>query len=94
MAKLSELVFALKSILVPFHSSAEFYPYITVFDKEVDMIRKAYPKSRDGFIIGATNPLFVKNFEDILNTLRMDKEFEDNILKKNLIMKTVKTSSL
>jgi hypothetical protein len=91
---LSELVFALQSLVAPFESSAEVYPYVTVFDKEVDLIRKAYPKSRDGFIIGATNPLFVKNFEDLPNILRMDKDFEESILKKNLISKTVKTSSL
>lgn len=70
------------------------YPYITVFDKEVDMIRKVYNKSRDGILIGGTNPLFTKNFEGFPNILRLDKEFEESIIKKNLIMKTVKTNSL
>jgi hypothetical protein len=70
------------------------YPYITVFDKEVDLIRKSYQKNRDGIVIGGTNPLFVKNFEGFPNILRLDKEFEENIIKKNLIMKSVKTSSL
>lgn len=80
--------------MLPFQSSCEVYPYITVFDKEVDHIRKNYLKSRDGIIIGGTNPLFAKNFEEFPNTLRMDKEFEENILKKNLIMKTVRTNTL
>ena len=70
------------------------YPYITVFDKETEHIRETYHKNRDGVIIGATNPWFVKNFEDFPNILRLDKDHEETILKKNLIMKTIKTSSL
>ena len=87
-------MFALQSIIVPFQSTCEVYPYITVFDKEVDQIRKNYSKNRDGIVIGATNPLFVRNFEDFPNILRLDKDFEETILKKNLIMKTIKTNSL
>lgn len=70
------------------------YPYMTVFDKEVDIIRKTYKTSRDGILIGGTNPLFTKNFEEFPNILHMDKEFEESIIKKNLISKTVKTNTL
>lgn len=87
-------MFALQSIVAPFTSSSDFYPYITVFDKEVDTIRKTFQLNRDGIVIGGTNPLFTKNFEAFPNVLRLDREFEEGILKKNLIMKTVKTSSL
>jgi hypothetical protein len=90
----SELVYALHSITAPFQSSCEVYPYITVFDKEVDIILKTYQKSRDGIVVGGTNPILTKTFEGFPNILRLDKEFEENIIKKNLIMKTIKTSSL
>jgi hypothetical protein len=84
----------MQSLTAPFESVAEFYPYMTVFDKEMDLIKKNYMKSREGIVIGATNPLFVKNFEDFPNILRLDKDFEEGVLRKNLIMKTVKTNTL
>lgn len=91
----SELAFILQSITAPFESSCEIYPYITIFDtREVDIITKTHRKCRDGIVVGATNPRVAKDFEDFPNILRMDREFEENILKKNLIMKTVRTSSL
>lgn len=39
MLTLSEVVFGLVSIMKPFRTTADFYPYLTVFDKDMEYIK-------------------------------------------------------
>lgn len=56
----SDLVYALQSIISPFRSSSEYYPYLTVFTQGLSDIEKSMRTSKNGVIIGVTNPLFLK----------------------------------
>jgi hypothetical protein len=56
----SEMVYGLLSIVKPFESCCEFFPYMTVFDKDVDKVSFRINESQTGIVIGVTNPLFLK----------------------------------
>lgn len=59
-------------------------------------------KTHNGIILGVTNPLFLKvtsfsnnkSFTHIENILRLDTDFEKDIIKNNLILKSVWTNTL
>ena len=81
------------SIISPFQSICDYYPYLTVFEKNVNKIAKKIKKSKNGMVIGVTNPVFVKTFSHIPNILRLDQDFEKRVLKKNLILRSVWTNT-
>lgn len=53
----SELIFGMISLIFPIFYSAHFKPYFTIFDKNIEYIKRT--NISNNFLLGVTNPLFL-----------------------------------
>lgn len=67
----SDLIYCLESLIFPISFMGKSWPYLTIFDKSFNNIKNGV-SSHLNYLIGITNPLFLKNMNNIGCVLRLD----------------------